>query len=241
MSLSFGFWTIPTLNLSLCAIPKGGSTMNRAVVARSVGMLDGKCELDWDAATNDMLATHGVTTEYSPSTTNILIARDPWTRAVSSYADQLRRNNIPRNTTFSVYLDKFADVQNTHHTGRAVHKCPGHPGARFDHIVDLERISSFARVARSVPAYGSLLETGWERCTGGDPRLYMPGTVSSHANPDTDMARRLCTTRHISKVCDVYRLDYDLFRRLGHEYPCECSHVVRAAPRWKSPQTEETS
>jgi hypothetical protein len=200
--------------------------MNRAVVARAVDMLNGKCELDWEKDTNAKLVMKGVSTEYSASTTNILIARDPWTRAVSSYADQLRRRNIPSKTSFFVFLDRFATVEGQHHTGMASKMCPGHEGARFDYIVDIESISSFAYVARQVPAYGGLLETGWEKCTKGDPRLYLPGSISSHANPDKLMAKKLCRPKHIRKVCDMYRSDYDLYRRLGHAYNCTCDQLI---------------
>lgn len=221
----FGFWTMPWLNLSLCAIPKGGSTMNRQIVARAAGHISperGQCFYNWDVPI-DQTKVH---MNYSPNTTNVVIVRDPWDRAVSSYADQKRRGHISENVSFGEFLDHHAMKEYDHHTGLVANKCIGHKGARFDHVIRLSDISSFARVAREVPAYGRLIETGWEKCTGGDPRLYMPGSIAVHRNKDVLMPQRLCTPSNIAKVCAVYREDYLIYQHLGSPFPCECSRIV---------------
>lgn len=228
----FGFWTIRALNLSLCAVPKAGSTMNRQLVARAAGLLladevkdKDRCWYGWSDEDNARLRARGVTQDYDPHTVTIGIVRDPWDRAVSAFVDQIARGHLPRNDTsvqaFLAYLDR--PLRDGHHTGAAARRCLGLPGARFDHLVDLGSPSNFARVSRLVPAYAQLIERGWERCTGGDPRLYMPGSVSPHRNRDTDLPRRLCRKDTLAKVCAVYAEDYALYTRLGYPYECACS------------------
>lgn len=233
MTAPFGFWTIQALNISLCAIPKGGSSMNRQVVAKAAHMLSqDECYLAWGTRSDENLRQRGVSQDYSPHTTNIVIVRDPWTRAVSSFNDQIARGHLPPNRThdaFMHYLSHHANREHLHHTGSAARKCIGYPRARFDHVINLEDISSFANVARLVPAYGSLIETGWERCTRGDPRLYMPGSVATHKNQDADMRYRLCNHAAISKVCETYREDYAVLARIGSPFPCSCHAQVRGA------------
>lgn len=228
----FGFWTIPALNLSLCAIPKGGSTMNRQIVAKAAGVIvpeEGRCFLPWDQESDDALHKKGVTNLYSEETTNILVMRNPWSRSVSSFNDQIKRGHIRNNVSvpaFLDYLEHHADREFFHHNGLAFNKCAGKKGARFDHIIDLEDKASFALVSRLVPSYGALIETGWERCTGGEPRLYIPGSVSPHRNRDLNMKYRLCTKETISKVCSVYKKDYQLYASLGHPFECKCETQV---------------
>ena len=91
----FGFWVLSALNISLCAVPKGGSTMTRQVVGRLAGLLEpgGKCWLPWGAPENAALYERGLTRRYNPNVTNILVARDPWTRAVSEFSDQIKREH----------------------------------------------------------------------------------------------------------------------------------------------------
>jgi hypothetical protein len=204
--------------------------MNRQFIAKAVGAIrpeEGTCFLNWDKD-ND-LYSRGVHRRYSNETTNILIARDPWSRSVSSFNDQIQRGHIPRNFTtaaFLEYLDHHAHTEHFHHNGLASRKCAGKRGARFDHIIDLEDKASFARVSRLVPNYGKVLESGWEKCTRGEPRLYMPGSVSPHRNKDLNMKNRLCTKETIAKVCSVYKEDYDLYRRLGMPFECQCERDV---------------
>ena len=233
MITPFGFWSIQALNLSLCAIPKGGSTMNRQLVAKAAGALHkNECFLEWKQ--NNLLFKNGVTRDYSNKTTNIAIVRDPWTRAVSGFMDQIQRKYIPNNIShdaFMTYLEYSAQQHHLHHTGSAATMCIGHTGARFDHIINLEDISSFAKVARDVPAYGHLIEEGWEHCTHGDPRLYMPGSISTHANPDHHLKYRLCSPTAIQAVCRVYKDDYKVYSQLGHPFKCECQTLVQGSFR----------
>lgn len=226
----FGFWTIQALNLSLCAIPKAGSSMNRAIVARAVGILPNtSCGFGWTPSDDAALKARGVTREYSSNTTNVAIVRDPWTRAVSSFADQLARGHLVPNSTFMDFLRQHALREyHQHHTGTAAGMCTGFAGARFDHVVDVEHVSSFARLARRVPQLGAVMDVGWEKCTGGVPQLYMVGSVASHANKDVTMPERLCTPQHLAEVCRVYARDYDLYARLGLKYKCQCKRTVRA-------------
>lgn len=225
----FGFWTIQALNISLCAIPKGGSTMNMQLLVKAMSTpTKNKCTVDWSRVAAQ-LRKRGVEQQYSPNTTNIVIVRDPWTRAVSSFNDQIVRKHIPSNRSheaFMHYLNHHAKKEFTHHTGTVATKCIGYPSARFDHIINLEDISSFARVARLVPAYGRLIETGWEECTNGDPRLYIKGSVALHKNEDKDMSSRLCTREAIAKVCEVYKADYTVLARIGHPFSCSCKADV---------------
>ena len=230
----FGFWTLHALNLSLCAVPKGGSSMNRAVVARGAGVLGAACHYHWAPEATRLLTSRGVSTAYSAATTNIAIVRDPWTRAVSSFVDQMRRGYIPDTgrdaASFLRYLRTNATVERPHHTGSVESKCLGARHARFDHVVDLEDVASFARVARLVPAYGALVERGWEHCTGGDPRLYMPGsvaTVNPHRNADVELKHALCTPEALRQVCWTYRRDSEVYERLGHPFECRCEATVR--------------
>ena len=226
MKSPFGFWTINALNISICAIPKGGSTMNRQIIAKAANVLGEKCFFDWTAENNELLSKNGVSTEYSSATTNILIVRDPWTRAVSSFVDQINRKYIPNSynyTSFLHFLDFHANDDHLHHTGTASKKCSGFRGARFDHIINLEDISSFAKTSLKVPQYSQLIEHGWEHCTGGDPRLYMPGSIASHKNKNTHLKYILCTQESLNKVCQVYADDYILYSRLGHPFECKCN------------------
>ena len=105
MTTPFGFWTIPTLNISLCAVPKSGSTMNRQIVSKAANLIspeNGTCYYDWE---NKLASqTKLVNTKYSDFTTNIAIIRDPWDRAISSFSDQIQRRHIPHNTSFSNFI-----------------------------------------------------------------------------------------------------------------------------------------
>ena len=228
--MGLGFWTIKLLNLSFCAIPKGGSTMTRQLVAKAAGVLNiTGCYPDWEKQTNALFERHGVQKSYSHNTTNIVIVRNPWTRAVSEFADQIARRHIPNNKShgaFIHYLDNIAVKKYTHHTGTASKSCIGDNKARFDHIIDLENIYSFAKVARPVPAFANLTEHGWENCTHGDPRLYMPGSIALHANKDVDMKHTLCTRESLQKVCKIYGSDYKLYHSLGHPFRCACHTIV---------------
>lgn len=236
----FGFWTLPALNLSLCAVPKGGSTMNRQLVARGAGLLPpppanatpaaAACWYGWSADDNARLAARGVVQAYSPHTTNVAILRDPWDRAVSAFADQIARGQLPSNATtpaaFLAFLER--PLVEGHHTGTAAHHCLGLRGARFDHLIDLASVADFARVARHVPAFAGLIDRGWEHCTGGEPRLYLPGSIATHRNRDPTMPHRLCFPHTLAKVCRVYADDYALYRALGRPYACECKRTVAA-------------
>lgn len=229
----FGFWTVDALNVSLCAVPKGGSTMNRQIVARAAGLLDTtRCFFGWSDTDNDLLSARGVHQMYSPTTTNIAIVRDPWERAVSSFADQIARRYLPNNTSheaFLQFLQTSPQDDAKHHTGLASRMCLGMHGARFDYLIDLGDVASFARVARMVPSYGAIVDHGWEACTGGEPRLYMPGSIATHKNKERGMASRLCTRAAIGAVCERYAADYAMYERLGHPFPCACgSRVVPA-------------
>lgn len=208
--------------------------MNRQVVAKAAHMLShNECYLNWGKDIDKKLHERGVSQDYSPHTTNIVIVRDPWTRAVSSFNDQIARGYLPPNRThdaFMYYLSHHAKVEHLHHTGSVAHKCIGYPSARFDHVINLENIWSFAKVARLVPAYGSLIEHGWNRCTRGDPRLYMPGSVATHKNQDASMKYRLCNRASISKVCETYREDYAVLARIGSPFPCKCHTQVLGTP-----------
>ena len=150
---------------------------------------------------------------------------------MSSFNDQIVRGHIPPVRThdaFMHFLSNHANHEYLGHTGTAKNMCIGYSKARFDYIINLEDISSFANVARLVPAYGALIETGWEKCTNGDPRLYMPGSVSLHKNNDSDMKYQLCNKAAISKVCNIYSEDYKIYARIGHPFKCSCESKVQA-------------
>ncbi len=228
----FGFWTLPWINISICAIPKGGSTMNRQVIAKAANVLGDKCEYEWITENDILLEKKGVQTFYNSSTTNILIVRDPFKRAVSIFEDQINRGYIEtsRNlTAFLHFLDNHID-DHLHHAGAAYKKCTGYKNARFDHIINLEDISSFARVSRLVPQYGSLLEHGWEKCTNGDPRLYIVGSIARHKNIYHDDKKKLCTHESLKKVCELYANDYKLYEKIGYPFRCACDSLVIANP-----------
>lgn len=228
-----GFYNVPHANLSTCAVPKGGSSMMRTIVARAVGALpDDNCNYEWGRDRDEALRLRGVTTTYEPTLTTILQIRNPWTRAVSQFADQIRRQHVhgdPRSVRdFMRYLDENTTAwPHRHHTGTASMYCPGLADARFDHIIDVEDISSFHRVATRVPAFGRVVSTGWARCTGGVESLYMVGSVAPHRSAPK-LASTLCTSATIRRVCDIYRDDYRLYARLGHPYPCACEQTVVA-------------
>ena len=225
----FGFYTIPWLNLSICAVPKGGSTMNQQILAKAVDVLGDKCVYNWSRAEHKLLGQKGIKMGYNASTTNIVIVRDPFKRAVSSFEDQIRRGYIGSSRNLSAFLhflEYHANDDHLHHTGVVSKKCTGMQGARFDHIINLEDISSFARVARLVPAYGKLIGHGWEHCTGGDPRLYMVGSITLHKNTHEDDKKTLCTPESLKKVCEVYASDYRVYERLGHPFECSCDTLV---------------
>jgi len=77
---------------------------------------------------------------------------------VSEYSDQIKRGHYdldPENPEdFLHFLKNFANKKYTHHTGSASNKCTSQPDARFDHIIDIEDVASFAKVARDVPVIG---------------------------------------------------------------------------------------
>lgn len=212
--------------------------MNRQVIAKAAGVLGDKCWYDWmSALQHEKLLKRGVSTTYNASTTNIAIVRDPFKRAVSSFEDQINRGYIDRSRNLSAFLhflEHHANDNHLHHTGVASAKCTGYRGARFDHIIDLEDISSFARAARLVPSYGRLIEHGWERCTRGDPRLYIVGSIATHKNRHDDDKKTLCTPESLRKVCEVYAADYRLYERIGHPFECRCDGLV-------TPSTAPTS
>lgn len=237
MSL-FGFYTMQFLNLSLCSFPKAGSTMNQNIVQRALHLNDEDgqvtdCHASWDFVFRDngsALKSRGVSFEYSPNTTNIAIIRDPWDRAVSEYADQIRRGHILANSSFYDFLTRYVPRHEAYqmHVAHAADMCIGSPNARFDHIIEISDISSFYRVSRIVPSFGKLINAGWERCTGGSPSLYMPGSIASHRNKDVHMKTKLCNPRNLQQVCQQYARDYVLYKELGHPFACECPRVVTA-------------
>lgn len=229
-----GFYNVPRLNISTCAVPKGGSSMMRSVVARMAGALpEGQCYYNWGRELDQALAAKGVTTWHDPSLTTVLQVRDPWTRAVSQFADQIVRGHVrgdPRNASdFVAYLRAAPLRPYEHHTGTASMYCAGRPGVRFDHVIDLEDIPSFHRAAMQVPVLGAALNRGWERCTHGVGSLYMVGTIAAHRS-EPRLAQQLCTREALELVCRVYAADYALYRRLGHPYACECAKAVRGRP-----------
>lgn len=204
--------------------------MNRLIVARAANVLSPTaCHYPWSSHHDQQLFANGVTQDYSNVTTNILIVRDPWTRAVSSFADQIARHSIRLNYTpaaFLHFLRYHADNTSLRHTGTASTMCPAQPGVRFDHIVDLEDISSFARVATRVRNFSRLVDTGWEHCTGGDPHLHLQGTIAPHRNKNRNLPYDLCTAETIREVCRVYHADYQLYARLGRTFKCACLQHV---------------
>lgn len=243
----FGFYSIPALNLTLCSYPKAGSTMNLNVVHRAVNLFeehDGhikECDATWDnifGTSPSVIQKRGVELDYSDKTTNIVIIRDPWTRAVSEFGDQKRRKHVSKNATFIEFLN-WAKNERDHnrihgHISTASTMCPGLPGARFDYVIELTDITSFNAVSRAVPAYGKLLEDGWENCTNGFPNLYMAGSVAEHKNHDTDEPYRLCNKENLKHVCNIYADDYTLFReRFNVTMHCECKtkhHLPHSHP-----------
>ena len=231
-TVPWGFWTVETLNLSFCAVPKAGSSMMHAVVASMVGALtEGQCFIGWSKRELELLRRHNVTRTYSPSVTNIAIVRDPWTRAVSSFADQINRRYVKLNHTksdFIRYLRGWANRRSLHHTGSLTRMCTGLAGARFDHVIDLEDTASFARVARAVPNFGRFIDNGWEHCTQGEPRLYIPGSIAPHKNMDPQLHLRLCDVETLRVACEQYAEDFDILRRIGHPYECSCKASVTA-------------
>ena len=206
-----------------------GDPWSRAIVAR--GGRPRGVSLPWGRRV-PKFSHHGVS-PYSRDV-NIAIVRVRGRAPVSSFVDQMRRHYIPDTghdvASFIDYLRTNATIERPHHTGSVDSMCLGERRARFDHIIDLEDIASFARVARMVPAYGALLEHGWEHCTNGDPRLYISGsapTVNPHRNTDVELKHTLCTPEALRQVCWTYRRDYELYTRLGHPFKCRCEATVR--------------
>ena len=224
----FGFYQLTNHNITLCSYPKAGSTFTQQIVNRAAGQ--GSCYGSWDRVfdkKNTFLRDRGVLMRYNPNTTNIAIIRDPWTRAISQYADQKTRNHIADNTTFIEFLRLGVDNQ---HTGKASAMCLGMKKARFDHVIDLEDIPSFYKVSREVPRFGELVEFGWEKCTHGSASLYMPGSIASHKNKDKEMQFKLCTTPHLQEVCRVFADDYALLNNLGIKKSCTCTPTKLSVP-----------
>lgn len=220
-----GFYNVPSLNLSTCSVPKGGSSMMRTVVARMAGVLHDRCHFPWGVEEDRALEARGVTTEYDPSLTTVLQIRDPWTRAVSQFSDQIKRGHVradpesPRD--FLAYLRATPAHEHRHHTGSASAYCAGRRDARFDHVIDLEDVASFYRVATRVPALGRATDRGWSHCTRGAESLYMVGTIATHRSKP-GLATTLCTEEAMRLVCHLYADDYRLYARLHHPYRCEC-------------------
>ena len=241
---SHGFWTIPASNLTLCSIPKGGSSMTRQIIAHAAGLIartgaasvwqrhgfnGTDCFYPSGPSKDKALERAGLIRKtYSPDTTNVLIARDPYTRAVSQFYDQIHRGFLPPDHSRDAFLNYVQNYSrhssDQHHVGHAAYYCPGWAGARFDHVIDLEDVRSYAHIARVVPALGALVETGWENCTNGEPRLYMPGSIATHKNKDGNAAEELCTKATLLAVCKQYADDYRMYRLHGHPYDCACTH-----------------
>lgn len=228
----FGFWMMPWLNLTICAVPKAGSSMNRQVVAKAAGLLDHKCFYDWNPENDKALASRGIRQEYSSSTTNIVIVRDPFLRAVSSFSDQIDRGYIGKERNLSAFLhflDHHAQDEHVHHTGRISDRCIGYQAARFDQLINLDDVTSFAKAARKIPEFGRLVNAGWEHCTGGEPSLYMVGSIAPHRNRHPHEKKSLCTPESIEKVCHIFKEDYKVYRKIGHPFDCSCDTRVRPA------------
>lgn len=233
--------------MGICAIPKGGSTAIRALVGRLAGVLDpltSNCEqwfegIDvngmvqghaWNLFVGYQLEAAGWVDTYSSNVTNILMVRDPWTRAVSEYADQIKRGHYdssPSNASeFLHFVRSFANKKYSHHTGAASNKCASQPDARFDHIIDIEDVSSFVKVARDVPILGEAANSGWEKCTSGEPSFYLAGSFSKHKTTP-DLKHVLCNSETIKAVCDVYKEDYEIYGKFGKAFECSCMREVQ--------------
>merc|ERR1719424_718927 len=155
------------MNLSFCSFPKGGSTMIRQIIAHAAGLLTrtaepaterttlylqqikvgrnytqpyshGRCFYSHGRKLDAHLERAGFTSKrYSPGTTNVLIARDPYTRAVSQFHDQIARGYLRPDFSEAAFLNYVRNYSShssyQHHVGHAAQFCLGWEGARFDH------------------------------------------------------------------------------------------------------------
>ena len=174
--------------------------------------------------------------------TTVAVVRDPWTRAISSFQDQINRKHVAYS---SATRDNFLTFTTRHegyghHTGAAVGFC-GLSFLRYDYLVDVEDLEGgFGPVLRANPRLPDrAFRSGWEKCMpDGNPSLLaVQGQLS---NSDSRVgeskeakARRnnaiYCNKSTADAVAKRFAKDYRMLAAQGFVYR-RCD-VGTAAPR----------
>ena len=154
---------------------------------------------------------------------------------MSKYSDQIKRGHYnfdTENPSHFLHCLNDAAIKNyKHHTGSASTKCPSKPGARFGHIIKIEDVATFAKVARTVSIISE-----WKKCTGGELSLYLLGSFSAHKTI-RNLKHLLCEPIPIKAVCDVYKDDYELYEKIGVPFECKCIVLVEPAVEGEDKKT----
>lgn len=130
---------------------------------------------------------------FGPSSawTRILFTRDPWTRAISAYRDQIMRREVSRLSPTS--RDDFLTftrrgLGDGHHTAAQSDFC----GTRLHNITYSQTIdvdhgweSGWAQVLRARPDLAAALTTGWEECTADGSASIVVDNVGKTKHQDS--------------------------------------------------------
>jgi hypothetical protein len=130
--------------------------------------------------------------------TRVLFTRDPWTRAISAYRDQLMRHLVKGLSPTS--RDDFVTftrqrLGDNHHTAAQGEFC----GIRLDNITYTQAIDvdhgwerDWAEVIRARPDLERALTTGWEECTAdGSASIVADNVSKTTAHQDSHWKRSI--------------------------------------------------
>ena len=238
-----GTVVLPQYKLAFCSIPKAGCTTTKwmgAHLATNQSQYSICKSNNISPLLNNNRIDRASIPEIfmSPNWTSVGFIRDPWTRAISAYEDQVKRRHVPYVIGSRNDFLKFTERNEGwgKHTGHLVDHC-GHSHVRYDHYVDIEHLSSDLRAAlRGKPEVLARLETGWERCTRNkSPSLIDSESDSGHtAHASTEeslrdkiirLDRTYCNETTAKAVAVRYKADYKFIEKAGfrsYESPHIC-------------------
>ena len=137
----------------------------------------------------------------------IAVVRDPWSRAISSFKDQIHRGHFSGSEDSR---DDFMRFVQTHpmsynHFGYQSSNC-GLSYLRYDYYIDIECLSKLdAVLRRHRPQLTPRLESGWESCTlDNSPSLLfaVSGSSTGHQNNLKNESILSKVARYDEQFCD---------------------------------------
>lgn len=242
---------LPEFKLDICSMPKAGCTTAKWIGAHLATNLSKtsickSTELSPSLKNNQMDNRNIPVAFSSLEWTTIVIVRDPWTRAVSSFEDQIKRKHMSYSVGNRDDFLRFTERREgwgKHTAGFAYSTC-GLEHVKYDHYVDIEDFGPQLRQAlHGKPEVLARLENGWENCTRNHtPSLVDSESATGHTAHITDeetlqeknarLDQIYCNATTAAAVADRYSLDYILLQTSKPGFLTGVSHsFVSPIPR----------